>query len=288
MTNGRGESVSDLVATALEVDVVASRSVSGGDFASAHRLELADGRVVFAKTHADPPPNFFSTEAAGLQWLREAAQSDVLVPEVLHVSDAPPLLVLPWIDEGSRPDEATFGRGLAALHASGFETFGRPDGQTTGSLALPNDPCASWAEFLAERRLLPLARLASDRHSLSANTVRRIEALASDIDRIAPPTEPPSLLHGDLWAGNRLVDSDRQSWLIDPACFGGHREFDLAMMRLFGGYGEAAFDAYANAFPLVDGWRDRIALHQLPPLIVHAIKFGGGYPEAVARCLDQY
>ena len=276
--------VKRLVSTALGVEVRTSTSVGGGDFASSHRVELADGRVVFAKTHTDPPPNFFSTEATGLDWLR----GPVAVPEVLHVSDTPPLLVLAWIDEGGLPDETEFGRSLAALHAGRFESFGRPDGRTTGSLALPNDPCDSWAEFLAERRLRPLARIAADRRSLSPDTINRIETLAAGIDRFTPPPGPPSLLHGDLWAGNRMVDANGESWLIDPACFGGHREFDLAMMRLFGGYGEPAFDAYDEAFPLADGWRERIALHQLPPLIVHAIKFGGGYVAAVDRALEQY
>jgi fructosamine-3-kinase len=275
-----------LVSTALGVEVRISRSVGGGDFASSHRLELADGRTVFAKTHTNPPPNFFSTEAAGLGWLR--GSNAVAVPAVLHVSDSPPLLVLEWIDEGGSPDEAAFGRALAALHSAGFETFGRPDGRTTGSLALPNDPSDSWAEFLAERRLRRLAQISTDRGSLPPDTISRIETLAARIDELAPPPEPPSLLHGDLWAGNRMVDTAGQSWLIDPACFGGHREFDLAMMRLFGGYGDAVFDAYHEAFPLADGWRERIALHQLPPLIVHAIKFGGGYAAAVDRALRQY
>lgn len=282
----QGVIVSDLVAAALSVDVIASRSVGGGDFASSHRLELADGRTVFAKTHTDPPPNFFSTEAAGLEWLRRAGSAQV--PDVLHASDAPPLLVLAWIDEGGAPDEVAFGRSLAALHAAGFATFGRPDGRTTGSLALPNDPSRSWAEFLADRRLLPLARLAADRASLAPATIGRIETLAATVDRFVPPSEPPALLHGDLWAGNRIVDTGGTSWLIDPACFGGHREFDLAMMRLFGGYTEAAFAAYHEAFPLADDWNERIALHQLPPLIVHAIKFGGGYRSAVERALDHY
>ncbi len=286
-----GASVSDLVSSALGVGVRSSTSIGGGDFASSHRLELADGRTVFAKTHTSPPPNFFSTEAAGLEWLRNS--NTVAVPELLHVSDSPPLLVLEWIDEalasrGGAPDEAEFGRAMAALHSAGFETFGRPDGRTTGSLALPNDPSGSWAEFLAERRLLPLARIAKDRRSLPPETISRIEALASRIDDLVPPAEPPHLLHGDLWAGNRLVDAGGRSWVIDPACFGGHREFDLAMMRLFGGYGDTVFDAYDEAFPLADGWHERIGLHQLPPLVVHAIKFGGGYVSAVDRVLDSY
>lgn len=278
------DQIASLVEEALGVGVVRTGRLSGGDFASAHRVELADGRTVFAKTHAAPPPNFFTTEAAGLSWLHSAGTANV--PEVLWASDEPPLLVMEWIDEARvAPDEETFGRALAALHRSGFECFGRPDGRTTGSQAMPNEPVDSWAEFLAERRLRQLARMATDRGSLSPATVERIDALADRIGEVAPPAEPPSLLHGDLWAGNRLVDSSGASWLVDPACFGGHREFDLAMMRLFGGYGDAVFAAYAEAFPLADGWADRVALHQLPPLIVHAIKFGGGYVSAVDRAL---
>ncbi len=286
VSGGVGRSISDLVSNALGIEVRSSTSLGGGDFASSHRLELDDGRSVFAKTHSNPPPSFFSTEAAGLDWLRSS--NTVAVPALLHASDSPPLLVLEWIDEGQSPDEAQFGRAMAALHSVEFETFGRPDGRTTGSLALPNESSDSWAEFLANRRLVPLARIANDRSSLPPETIRRIEAMAARIDELVPPPEPPSLLHGDLWAGNRLVGDDGRSWLIDPACFGGHREFDLAMMRLFGGYGDAVFDAYDEAFPLADGWRDRIALHQLPPLIVHAIKFGGSYVSAVDRALDQY
>ena len=278
--------ITDLVASALGVETLSSAILGGGDFASSHRLELGDGRVVFAKTHTDPPAHFFSSEAAGLEWLRSS--NAVAVPQVLHVSDSPPLLVLQWIDEGGVPDEAAFGRALAALHSHGFKTFGRPDGRSTGSLALPNTPCDSWAEFLSERRLLPLAAKARDRKSLPPRTISRIETLASRLDELVPPPEPPHVLHGDLWAGNRIVDMTGRSWLIDPACFGGHREFDLAMMRLFGGYGETTFAAYNEAFPLAAGWRERLALHQLPPLIVHAIKFGGGYPAAVDRALGHY
>ena len=100
--------------------------------------------------------------------------------------------------------------------------------------------------------------------------------------------EPPARLHGDLWAGNRLVGSDGRNWLIDPAAHAGHREFDLAMMGLFGGFGPECFAAYEEAFPLGAGWRDRVALHQLAPLVGHAIKFGGSYPAAVDAALARY
>jgi len=98
--------------------------------------------------------------------------------------------------------------------------------------------------------------------------------------------EPPARLHGDLWAGNRLIDSKGDSWIIDPAAHGGHREFDLSMMRLFGGYSSDVFAAYEEYAPLADGWQRRIHLHQLAPLIVHAIKFGGSYVNATEEALN--
>lgn len=272
------------VADALGSDVLAAAQLGGGDVAESYRMMLGDGRTVFAKTHGDPPPNFFETEAAGLDWLRAA--DAVAVPQVLAVGVG--MLVLEWIDEG-RPTSATdssLGRGLAALHRSGAPCFGREDRMTTGSRGLPNEPCDAWAEFYASNRLLPLAALAADEQALSSSTLDRLERIASRLGDFGAADEPPARLHGDLWAGNRMIDRDGSSWLIDPAAHGGHREFDLAMMRLFGGYGQECFAAYDDEFPLADGWEERVPLHQLAPLVVHAIKFGGGYAAATERALD--
>lgn len=272
--------------TAAAVGTVAP--VGGGDFATAFRVMLADGRVVFAKTHPNPPPGFFSTEAAGLRWLAESGA--LRVPEVIGVADdAPACLVMAWVDEGSRHavDEAGFGRSLAALHAAGAPAFGRADSRTTGSLALPNDAADTWVDFYAERRLRPLAAIAAERGALRADSIDRLLGVAADPGRWGAADEPPARLHGDLWAGNRIVDRDGRSWLIDPAAHGGHREFDLAMMRLFGGFGTEAFDAYDEVAPLQPGWEARVDLHQLAPLVVHAIKFGGGYAAAVESALDR-
>jgi fructosamine-3-kinase len=134
--------------------------------------------------------------------------------------------------------------------------------------------------------LLPLARLASG--VLSAATLAGLEAVASGLDRFGAADEPPARLHGDLWAGNRIVDRSGASWLIDPAAHGGHREFDLAMMRLFGGFGEECFAAYDEMHPLAAGWRERVALHQIAPLVVHAVKFGGGYVSAATQAIRTY
>lgn len=262
--------------------------VRGGDVAESFRVELADGRVVFAKTHADPPPHFFTTEATGLDWLRDAGT--VAVARVLAVSDDPALLVLEWIDEdvGATSDEERFGRDLAALHQAGAPAFGRQDRRTTGSRGLPNEPCGTWSEFFATQRLLPLARLATDGRVLDERSIEGIELIAGRLDALGGPAEPPARLHGDLWAGNRILDRRGTSWLIDPACHGGHREFDLAMMRLFGGFGADAFAAYNEVFPLATGWQHRVLLHQLAPLIVHAVKFGGHYVGASADAIEHY
>jgi fructosamine-3-kinase len=275
------------IASGLGAEPVSLAGLSGGDVAAAYRADLDDGRRVFVKTHHDPPPRFFTTEATGLRWLRDAGP--VLVPEVLAVSDDPPFLALGWVDEGrAGPDtEATLGRSLAELHRSGAPAFGREDRRTTGSRGLPNEPCGTWAEFYATQRLLPLARLAREGRALPDAAVADLERVAGRLDALGGPPEPPARLHGDLWAGNRLVDRDGRSWLIDPAAHGGHREFDLAMMRLFGGFGAACFAAYQDEHPLADGWEERVPLHQLAPLVVHAIKFGGGYVAGTERALAQ-
>lgn len=280
--------ITDAVADALGTGVRSARPVHGGDVARAFRVTLDDGSAVFAKTHDDPPPGFFTTEAAGLTWLAEARA--VPVPGVLAVGDAPdgvPLLVLEWVDvrHGADPDEHAFGVALAHLHAAGASCFGRTDCRPTGSRQLPNDPCATWAEFYAERRLLPLVRLARDGDAVDPGVLDSIERIAANLAAFGGEVAP-ARLHGDLWAGNRVVDRRGASWLIDPAAHGGHPEFDLAMMDLFGGFGPGALAGYHEVAPPLEGWERRRPLHQLAPLLVHAIKFGGPYRRSTAAAVD--
>ena len=278
--------LADAIHEALGARPAASTSVSGGDVATASRVVLDDDRVVFVKTGDELPDGFFVTESAGLSWLR--ASGSVRVPEVLACGSSPAHLVLEWIDEGpaNAETDGALGRALADLHRSGAPSFGREDGRTTGSRGLPNDPCDTWVEFYASQRLIPLARLARDDRALEATVVRKLDRVISRLDELGGDREPPARLHGDLWAGNRMVGRRRRNWLIDPAAHGGHREFDLAMMRLFGGFGSACFAEYQSSFPLSDGWEERVPLHQLAPLVVHAVKFGGAYAAAVEDALD--
>ena len=200
--------------------------------------------------------------------------------------------MLEWIDEGRGRRRTTERRSAPPSRrctAPGAPSFGREDRRSTGSRGLPNEPCATWAEFYATNRLLPLARLARDAGALPDASIAAMERARRPARRSsAAADEPPARLHGDLWAGNRLVDTAGRSWLIDPAAHGGHREFDLAMMRLFGGFGDECFAAYAETFPLAAGWEERVPLHQIAPLVVHAIKFGGGYVGAASRAIARY
>src|SRR5690606_10638640 len=159
--------------------------------------------------------------------------------------------------------------GLAALHRSGAPSFGWERDGYVGDLPQPNGERDSWAAFYRERRLEPLARRAIDRGLLPPDASGAFERLFDRLDELVGPPEPPARRHGALWAGNRVVGADGRSWLVDPAPYGGHREVDLAMMRLFGGFGDAAFAAYDEVHPLADGHADRVALHQLYPLLVH-------------------
>ncbi len=277
--------------SALDKKIERLAEVGGGDFAQSYSAQLAGGERLFIKTHCNPPAGFFSTEAAGLMWLRDTAV--VAVPEVRGFSDEPPFLALEWIavagsGVASGRHESEFGRSLARLHRVAQTEFGRADQRTTGSLALSNEPCSKWVEFFATRRLLPLAKIAHDRNALSSKDISAVEKLAQRLDTLDIPEEPPSLLHGDLWAGNRLLDASGVSWLIDPAAHNSHREFDLAMMQLFGGFGPECFTAYHDEYPLQPDWQKRISLHQLAPLIVHAIKFGSAYVAPIRKALKDW
>jgi fructosamine-3-kinase len=266
----------------LEHQRIRTTPVPGGSICAAERLTLDDGTDLFAKSLAGAPADFFAAEAAGLRWLGEAAA--VPVPEVVAATGD--LLVLEWVPSGAPSAQAAeeLGRGLAALHRSGAEAFGASRPGYIGSLPLDNTPTPAWPEFYAERRVRPYVRTAVDRGHLAPAEGAVIERAVAALD---DPGEPPARLHGDLWSGNVHWAADGRAWLIDPAAHGGHRESDLAMLALFGApHLDRIRAAYDEAYPLAAGWRDRVGLHQLHPLLVHAVLFGGGYgarAAAVAR-----
>ncbi len=270
----------------LGTAVVATAPISGGDVCVATKLRLSDGTTAVMKTLNNAPPGFFASEAAGLRWLQESG--GVGVPDVLAVDDG--CLILRWVEPG-RPstDAATaFGRALATTHRAGAPSYGAESDGFIARLPLLNKGADTWAEFFAQRRVLPYLKLASDRQRISADDARKVEGVVAKLSELVPD-EPPARLHGDLWNGNVLWGTEQRVWVIDPAAHGGHRETDLAMLALFGlPHLPRVVDAYAEEWPLAEGWQDRAGIHQLFPLLVHACLFGGGYGARAGTAAARY
>jgi fructosamine-3-kinase len=249
--------------------------VTGGSICQARRLTLEDGNSVFAKSREGAPKGFFTAEAEGLRWLAPY----VPVPEV--IAALPEILALSWLDEGS-PSPALaeqLGRDLAALHQAGAPHFGAEWPGFIGSLPTDNTPFdGPWHEWFTERRLRPLLRISVDGGALERSDVASIERVFPSSDFVGAPAR----LHGDLWPGNVLWGADR-AWLVDPAAHGGHRETDLANLRLFGGlpYLDRLLGSYNEVWPLADGWEERVPVHQLYLLLAHTAMFGASYRSSV-------
>ncbi|MFR9729513.1 fructosamine kinase family protein [Saccharopolyspora sp. MS10] len=267
-------------------EVADVRELGGGDAGAARSVLLADGRRVFVKANPPELPGAVAAEAASLAWLAEPGV--VPVPEVLGSTER--YLITEHLEPG-RPDAAAaeeLGRGLARLHDAGAPAHGSPPpggpaDAWIGLAPMRDEPAADWPSFYAEHRVLPYLRGAADRGLLDAEESALVERVCGRLSELPGAGAPPARLHGDLWAGN-VHWSGGAGWLIDPAAHGGHPETDLAMLALFGcPHLDRLRAAYREVRPLAPGWEDRIGVHQLFPLLVHAVLFGGGYArQAVA------
>ncbi|GGW76916.1 fructosamine kinase [Streptomyces lucensis JCM 4490] len=251
---------------------------------------LLDGGTAVMVKRGDAP-GAVRAEVAGLRWL--AAADAVRVPAVLGHDEH--WMVSERVPAGQPGPAAAlrFGRALAALHAAGAPHFGAPppggpEEAYIGLAPMRNAPGADWPRWYAEHRVLPYVRGAVDRGTLSPAEAAVFERVCDRLPDLAGPAEPPARLHGDLWNGNVLWGADGEVRLIDPAAHGGHRETDLAMLELFGcPHLERVLAGYEEAAPTAGGRRERVGMHQLFPLLVHAVLFGRGYAErALAAARD--
>jgi len=273
------------------------KRLGGGCIADAAVAVFADGSKVFVK-QAAALPGMFEAEAEGLRTL--AAARAIRVPRVLAVgADA---LVLELIEPAPRGAAFAedFGRRFAALHRRGGKACGFPRDNFIGATPQPNRPLdarwedaapddgSGWPDFFLERRLRFQARLAGQRGDGGEleRLLDRAEARIREL--LAGAIEPPGLLHGDLWGGNYIVDERGEACLIDPAVYYGHREADLAMTRLFGGFDGAFYAAYEEAAPPAAGHQERLPIYQLYHVLNHFNLFGGGYHEQGSRILRRY
>ncbi|GAA3763730.1 fructosamine kinase family protein [Salinactinospora qingdaonensis] len=274
------ESVAERVAELTGREVDSTTSLGASHEWHLHRAVLDDGRALFVKAVPSGRGSahltgVFRAEALGLDWLGRSFGSPV--PEVVGWDTR--TLVTSWVEqrEPTPHAAASFGHQLAAMHLAGAETFGASWDGFIGPLPLDNTPAQEWPRFYAEQRLAPYLRKAADRGALTPGDVRLVEKVVDAVEELAGPPEAPARIHGDLWSGNVLWQ-DEGAVVIDPAAHGGHREADLAMLALFGlPYLDRVRDAYNEAAPLASGWRARIPLHQLHPLLVHVCLFGAAY-----------
>jgi fructosamine-3-kinase len=255
----------------------APRPIGGGDISAAWRFESAEGSV-FVKTGPASSYDMFVAEAEGLAEL--AAPGVIRVPRVfacgLHAESAH--LALEWLEfeRASRDTEARLGARLAELHRTTSERYGWHRNNTIGLTPQHNDWTDDWVTFFREHRLrfqLELAARNGFAGALQEQGARLMDRLPALFEDYLPV---PSLLHGDLWGGN-WASSNGEPVIFDPAVYYGDRESDLAMTRLFGGFGAAFYEAYETSAPLSPGHRARCDLYQLYHVINHLNLFGGGY-----------
>ena len=252
--------------------------VHGGDINKAYCLFTSTGKYFLKVNDKNEYPLMFEREANGLNKLRE--HCTLIIPGVIrHGScDDQQYLILEWLEKGIPEKDMweKFGQGLALMHNHPHEYFGLDEDNYIGSRRQLNDPRNEWHLFYAERRIMSLVKSLFYSKIFSSKDLNTAETLCSKLKNIFPP-EPAALLHGDLWAGNYLINSSGYAAIFDPAIYFGHREMDIGMTKLFGGFDIRFYGAYNESYPLEKGWEKRLPITQLYPLLVHAVLFDGHY-----------
>ena len=287
--------------TSAACQIVSSRPVSGGCIHETFQLKVADGRKFMIKMNRDPSAEMFQAESAGLESL--AASSPLpRVPQVIAhgvlVDGHTAFLIMEWIETGSRSRDFSerFGHELATLHQSAsqqpkpIDRFGFEHDNFIGSTPQLNGWRDDWAEFWRENRLRYQFHLACKNGYGEVFSSKKVELFLQRTRELIAETaaEPPSLIHGDLWSGNYLVDEQGAPVLIDPAAYYANREAEFGMTILFGGFDRRFYEAYHEAHPLQAGFQERFEIYKLYHLLNHLNLFGASYLSGCASIMNRF
>jgi fructosamine-3-kinase len=291
--SSRGDVIESLLAEALgRGPAPVTLTPTAGGCINTAALAVRGGETFFVKWNDHPAPGQFAAEAAGLEAMSASATSLQVPAPVAFCDDGPgrALLIVEYMPPGARAADfdERLGRGLAEMHGATSERgFGFVMDGYCGATPQPNGWMSSWVEFFGERRLAHQLRLAR-RAGLDKGAARAVDAVIAKLPELIGDDEAPALIHGDLWSGNLHTAPDGRPALIDPAAYYGHREAELGMMGLFGGFSSRVYDAYDEAWPLAPGWRERTDLYALYHVLNHFNLFGGGYGAQAGRMAKRY
>lgn len=274
--------------TALKI--VGLNTVYGGSINDSYCLKTTLKKYFVKINSSVDYPQMFEKEMQALEFLRSMKSLNVPKPFLNGKLKSHAFLIMEYV-EATEPNAdfwQKFGRGLAQLHRNTNEKgFGFDADNYVGSLQQKNEWKRNWVEFFIENRMQFQVKLAFDAQLIDSSFVEMLEKLYAKLETIFPE-EPSALLHGDLWSGNFMVDSKGNAAVMDPAIYFGHREMDIAMTHLFGGFDPQFYKAYHNHFPLSEGWEERIEVCNLYPLMVHVNLFGASYASRVKGILKRF
>jgi len=273
----------------LNTTITQIGTVNGGDINEVYHLQCEDNSYLLKVNNRYNYPDMFVRELEGLSAIRKT--NSISVPDVILWGefDSESYLILQWINVGSASTASSseLSVQLARMHKSSNVQFGFYTDNYMGSLIQSNNWYATWSDFFIEQRLKPMVKMAADKKEFAKTDIHQFDKLYKKLPDLFTE-ETPALLHGDLWGGNYLIDTEGKPYLIDPAVSYGNREFDIAMTTLFGGFDRVFYEAYNTEFPLQPGWRQRLPLWNLYPLLVHVNLFGGMYAKQVRENLSVF
>lgn len=280
------KSIQNIIEKKLGDKITSIKSVLGGDINTTYRLTFKSDQTAFLKMNEEAPSFMFQAESKGLKLL-QSADTELTIPNVLLLGDN--FLLLEWIEEGGgKPGSAyNFGVELAKLHKTSDSRFGLDHDNFIGRLPQSNTQHNNWPDFFAIERIEPQIKMGIESHKLNRSVLKEAASLYKKLGSIFPK-EQPALLHGDLWSGNYMFTQKSSAGIFDPAVYYGHREMDISMTRLFGGFSADFYSGYNDEYPLEAGFEDRIKLCNLYPVLVHANLFGGSYSRQAENIIKNY